>query len=63
MLFIVGVQLVGMGLLAEIQVRTYHESQQKPTYKVRSETNAECAESPESAPPEAAEPMQRLSAR
>ncbi len=35
MLFIVGIQLIGMGLLAELQVRTYHESQRKPTYKVR----------------------------
>jgi hypothetical protein len=35
MLFIVSVQLVLMGLLAEIGVRTYHESQSKPTYVVR----------------------------
>ena len=35
MLFIVGVQLILMGLLAEIGVRTYHESQTKPTYVVR----------------------------
>jgi len=35
MLFIVGVQLILMGLLAEIGVRTYHESQSKPTYVVR----------------------------
>jgi glycosyltransferase involved in cell wall biosynthesis len=40
MLFIVGVQLVGLGLLAELQVRTYHESQQKPTYAVRREVGA-----------------------
>lgn len=48
MLFVVGVQLIGMGLLAELQVRTYHESQAKPIYKIREEVNAECAESPES---------------
>jgi glycosyltransferase involved in cell wall biosynthesis len=30
-----GVQLVTLGLLAEMQARTYHESQQKPTYVIR----------------------------
>ena len=35
MLFIIGVQLVLMGFLAEISVRTYHKSQAKPTYVVR----------------------------
>lgn len=30
-----GVQLVTLGLLAELQSRTYHESQGKPTYVVR----------------------------
>ena len=35
MLFMVSVQLFLMGLLAEIGVRTYHESQRKPTYVVR----------------------------
>jgi glycosyltransferase involved in cell wall biosynthesis len=30
-----GVQLVTVGLLAEMQVRTYHESQGKPVYVVR----------------------------
>lgn len=37
MLFVVGIQLVGMGLLAELQVRTYHESQHKPVYLVADE--------------------------
>lgn len=37
MLFMVGMQLVGMGLLAELQVRTYHESQHKPVYLVAEE--------------------------
>jgi glycosyltransferase involved in cell wall biosynthesis len=37
MLFVVGMQLVGMGLLAELQVRTYHESQHKPVYLVAEE--------------------------
>lgn len=34
-LFMIGVQVVLMGFLAEIAVRTYHESQAKPTYVVR----------------------------
>ena len=34
-LFLVGMQSVMMGLLAEMQVRTYHESQSKPIYIVR----------------------------
>ncbi|HZS25153.1 MAG TPA: glycosyltransferase family 2 protein [Gaiellaceae bacterium] len=38
-LFIIGVNLVLMGLLAELIVRTYHESQSKPTYTVREELN------------------------
>ncbi len=34
LLVITGVQLVTMGLLAELLVRTYHESQSKPTYVI-----------------------------
>jgi glycosyltransferase involved in cell wall biosynthesis len=34
-LAIVGVQFVLMGLLAELTIRTYHESQGKPTYAIR----------------------------
>jgi hypothetical protein len=30
-----GVQLLTLGLLAELQSRTYHESQSKPTYVIR----------------------------
>jgi hypothetical protein len=40
LLAIIGMQLLGMGLLAELQVRTYHESQQKPIYLVAEEVNA-----------------------
>ena len=40
MLFVVGVQLIGMGLLAELLVRTYHESQQKAVYLIGEEVNA-----------------------
>jgi hypothetical protein len=35
MLIILGVQFLVMGLLAELVVRTYHESQDKPIYYVR----------------------------
>jgi glycosyltransferase involved in cell wall biosynthesis len=34
-LFIIGFQSILMGLIAELLVRTYHESQHKPTYTVR----------------------------
>ena len=35
LLIFTGVQLLTLGLLAELQARTYHESQDKPTYFVR----------------------------
>ena len=35
MLIFFGLQFVSMGLLAELQIRTYHESQQKPIYVIR----------------------------
>jgi glycosyltransferase involved in cell wall biosynthesis len=35
LLILIGVQFVFNGLLAEMQVRTYHESQRKPIYIVR----------------------------
>jgi len=34
-LIVTGVQFVTLGLLAEMQARTYHESQNKPTYAIR----------------------------
>ncbi len=34
-LIMTGVQLMTLGLLAEIQARTYHESQNKPIYVIR----------------------------
>jgi glycosyltransferase involved in cell wall biosynthesis len=37
--FFTGVQLIGMGLLAEILVRTYYESQDKPTYIIKERIN------------------------
>lgn len=35
LLILVGVQLITMGLLGELMVRTYHESQRKPIYVVK----------------------------
>jgi glycosyltransferase involved in cell wall biosynthesis len=35
LLIIVGIQLIGMGLLGEMLVSSYHESQRKPLYVVR----------------------------
>ena len=46
LLVLTGVQLVTLGLLAELQARTYHESQDKPTYVIR-----EIRESPALAAP------------
>jgi glycosyltransferase involved in cell wall biosynthesis len=40
-MFAMGVQFIFMGLLAEMIVRTYHESQDKPTYLVRERINLE----------------------
>lgn len=39
MIAIMGFQSILMGLIAELQVRTYHESQGKPTYTVRKKIN------------------------
>ena len=41
LLVVVGVQLITMGLLAEMTIRTYHESQNKPIYIVREVINGE----------------------
>ena len=35
LLVFIGVQLLTIGLLAEMQARTYHESQNKPIYVIR----------------------------
>ncbi len=35
LLIIGGLQFITFGLLAELQIRTYHESQDKPTYLIR----------------------------
>jgi hypothetical protein len=41
LLVFTGVQLLTMGLLAEMLARTYHESQDKPIYAVREILDAE----------------------
>jgi glycosyltransferase involved in cell wall biosynthesis len=41
MFFILGFQSMLMGLIAELLVRTYHESQRKPTYVIRAMINLE----------------------
>lgn len=41
MFFTLGFQSLLMGLIAELLVRTYHESQRKPTYTVRTMINLE----------------------
>ena len=35
LLIFIGIQFISLGLIAELQARTYHESQQKPVYFVR----------------------------
>jgi hypothetical protein len=42
LLFILGFQSVLMGLSAEVLIRTYHESQGKPTYIIRRIMTSEC---------------------
>ena len=39
MLFALGFQTMLMGLIAELLMRTYHESLDKPTYTIREEIN------------------------
>ena len=41
-----GLQLLTMGLLAELQARTYHESQDKPTYAIREIIEADVVPEP-----------------
>ena len=40
-MLVLGIQLFLMGLIAEMSVRTYHESQNKPIYTVRTKINFE----------------------
>jgi len=36
LLIFIGIQFISLGLIAELQARTYHESQNKPVYHVKS---------------------------
>jgi len=44
LLIFTGFQLVTLGLLAELQVRTYHESQNKAIYVIRDVLEAQAPE-------------------
>jgi hypothetical protein len=44
LLLLLGVQMTGMGLLAEMITRTYHEAQDKPIYFVREVLDSKEAE-------------------
>jgi len=46
LLILVGVQLITMGLLGEIMIRTYHESQRKPIYVIREVVGEETHKEP-----------------
>jgi glycosyltransferase involved in cell wall biosynthesis len=46
LLVLIGVQLISMGLIGELLTRTYHESQGKTPYTVRSLLNLERGEAP-----------------
>lgn len=43
-IFMAGLQLVALGILAELQVRTYYESQDKKPYRIRRIHEAEMQE-------------------
>jgi glycosyltransferase involved in cell wall biosynthesis len=45
-LFILGFQSILLGLIAELLVRTYHESQEKPTYIIQEVWNVEANDAP-----------------
>lgn len=47
LLIIVGIQLIGMGLLGEMLVRVYHESQKKPIYVLKGVESLDVPKSPE----------------
>ncbi len=47
LLIVVGVQLVSLGLVADVLARTYFESQKKPSYYVRQVVRSEATESAE----------------
>jgi glycosyltransferase involved in cell wall biosynthesis len=55
-----GVQLLLMGLLGEIVMRTYYESQHKKTYLVRERLNVDHGAEPLAAPSEERTPLRRV---
>ena len=64
LLVVLGVQLMSMGLLAEMITRTYHEAQDKPIYVIREQLDAPAPASPVEgeAANAAAEPATRVGA-
>lgn len=52
LLMFAGMQFLTLGLLAELQARTYHESQDKPVYAVREILGAPAGDAAEEARPE-----------
>lgn len=50
LLVVLGVQLMSMGLLAEMITRTYHEAQDKPIYVIREQLDATAPASPVARP-------------
>lgn len=50
LLVVLGVQLMSMGLLAEMITRTYHEAQDKPIYVIREQLDAAAPASPAAKP-------------
>jgi O-antigen/teichoic acid export membrane protein len=58
-LLFIGVQLICIGLLGEMQVRTYHEAQDKPIYTVRTVLNRKGAGLPLTSPANQGSPLSR----
>ena len=46
-LIFIGIQFISLGLIAELQARTYHESQQKPVYHIREVFRSSASQSSE----------------
>jgi glycosyltransferase involved in cell wall biosynthesis len=42
LLIFIGIQFISLGLIAELQARTYHESQNKPVYHIKKVYRADC---------------------
>jgi glycosyltransferase involved in cell wall biosynthesis len=57
LLVFTGLQFLTIGLLAELQIRTYHESQNKPTYRVRTVLETEAVSAGVEEPRRTARPV------